>query len=157
MLRGFLASSTSLLLYPHVPPGRARTRRSYNRNSTRITRHVNHDSAAFRIATTHPKSPSPWIPLLAAVVFAVLAALILRMSAAPTWSQAYDPMGSWLISTLVASIPVIVLLGALASTKVHAHWAAVLGLASAMLVAVFAFHMPGKMAAATQCMEPATA
>ena len=103
----------------------------------------------FESQHTHPKSPAPWIPLLAAVVLAVLAALILRMSAAPTWSQGYDPMGSWLISTLVASIPVIVLLGALATTKVHAHWAAVLGLASALLVAVFAFHMPGKMAAAT--------
>jgi lactate permease len=41
------------------------------------------------------------------------------------------------------------LLGALASNKVHAHWAAVLGLAAAMITAIFAFHMPGRMAAAT--------
>src|SRR5581483_7643574 len=39
--------------------------------------------------------------------------------------------------------------GALATTKVHAHYAAVLGLLAALIIDVFAFHMPGRMAAAT--------
>ena len=97
-----------------------------------------------------PVPPSPWVPLLVVVLLAVAATVILRMPAvgAP-WSQGYDPLGHWFISTIVASIPVIVLLGALASNKVSAHWAAVLGLAAAMLTAIFAFHMPGRMAAAT--------
>ena len=104
----------------------------------------------FEVPQKRPGSSSPWIPLIVAVLLAVVAAVILRMpTVGSAWPQAYDPMGSWLISTLVASIPVIVLLGALATTKVSAHWAAVLGLTSALLVAVFAFHMPGRMAAAT--------
>jgi lactate permease len=100
--------------------------------------------------TPKPTGPAPWIPLLVVVVLAIVATVILRMPAlgAP-WSQGYDPLGNWLISTIVASIPVIVLLGALASTRVHAHWAAILGLAAAMITAIFAFHMPGRMAATT--------
>ena len=43
----------------------------------------------------------------------------------------------------------IVLLGTLASGKVSAHYAALIGLATAILVAVFAFHMPARMAATT--------
>ena len=88
--------------------------------------------------------------MLVVVVLAIIATVILRLPAASTpWAQGYDPLGGWLLSTFVASIPVIVLLGALASTKVSAHWAAVLGLAAALIIDVFAFHMPGRMAGAT--------
>jgi lactate permease len=104
----------------------------------------------FETPADKPKPPAPWIPLLVVVLLAVAATVILRMPAVgAAWAQGYDPLGHWLISTIVASIPVIVLLGALASNKVHAHWAAVLGLAAAMITAIFAFHMPGRMAAAT--------
>src|SRR5664279_4406357 len=104
----------------------------------------------FETPADKPKPPAPWIPLLVVVLLAVGATVILRMPAVgAAWAQGYDPLGHWLISTIVASIPVIVLLGALASNKVHAHWAAVLGLAAAMITAIFAFHMPGRMAAAT--------
>ncbi len=103
----------------------------------------------FEKPVNQPVPPSPWIPLLVVVLLAVAAAVILRMPAGAAWAQGYDPTGHWLISTVVASIPVIVLLGALATTKVSAHWAAVLGLAAALVVDVFAFHMPGRMAAAT--------
>ncbi|ABF40729.1 L-lactate transporter [Candidatus Koribacter versatilis Ellin345] len=100
--------------------------------------------------STAKPTASPWIPLAVVVLLAIAATVILRMPpAGAPWSQGYDPLGSWLISTIVASIPVIVLLGALASTKVPAHWSAVLGLSAAMIVAIFAFHMPGRMAAAT--------
>ena len=42
------------------------------------------------------------------------------------WSQVYDPFHSMLLSTLVAAIPVVVLLGALAFLHIKAHWAAIL-------------------------------
>ncbi|ABS69571.1 L-lactate transport [Xanthobacter versatilis] len=62
------------------------------------------------------------------------------------WSQVYDPMGSMLLSTLLAAIPVVVLLGAIGIFEMRAHLAALLGLASALVVAVLAFGMPAKMA-----------
>jgi lactate permease len=63
------------------------------------------------------------------------------------WTQVYAPVASNLfISALVAAIPVILLLGALAFFHVKAHWAAVLGLASAWAVAVFVYGMPARMA-----------
>ena len=48
----------------------------------------------------------------------------------------------------MAAAPVIVLLGALA-LHVKAHYAALLGLASALVIAIFGFHMPARMAGAT--------
>jgi len=63
-----------------------------------------------------------------------------------TWSQSYDPLGSPLASTVVALVPVVVLLGALASHRIRAHWAALAGLGAALLVAVFAIGMPAGMA-----------
>jgi lactate permease len=65
------------------------------------------------------------------------------------WSQVYDPFGALWLSTLVAAIPVVVLLGTLAVLKWHAHTAAIAGLAAALAVAIGAFHMPVTMAAAT--------
>ncbi|HEV1992814.1 MAG TPA: L-lactate permease [Candidatus Acidoferrum sp.] len=66
-----------------------------------------------------------------------------------TWTQVYDPLGHWWLSTLVATLPVVVLLGALAVLRIKAHWAALLGLASSLLIAVGIFKMPGAMAART--------
>jgi lactate permease len=65
------------------------------------------------------------------------------------WSQIYDPFGSLALSTIVAAIPVVVLLGTLALLKWHAHTAALAGLAAALAVAIGAFHMPPTMAFAT--------
>ena len=65
-----------------------------------------------------------------------------------SWQQAYDPLGSMLLSTLVAAIPIIVLLGTLAFLRVKAHWAALLGLASALLISVAVFGMPSSKAGA---------
>ncbi len=61
------------------------------------------------------------------------------------WTQTYDPLGHWWLSTLVAALPVLVLLGALAIFRVKAHWAALLGLAASMLIAAGVFHMPPVM------------
>src|SRR5437870_5223051 len=61
------------------------------------------------------------------------------------WTQAYNPFGSVLLSALAAAIPVVVLLGLLAF-HVRAHLAAVIGLLSALAVAIVAFGMPAKLA-----------
>jgi len=65
------------------------------------------------------------------------------------WTQIYDPARSPALSTAVAALPVVVLLGALALFRVRAHLAALLGLLSALVVATVVFGMPVPMAAAT--------
>jgi len=62
------------------------------------------------------------------------------------WSQVYDPLGHPWLSTLFAALPVVVLLGALAVFKIKAHTAALLGLATSILIATLIFGMPTKMA-----------
>ncbi|HET6883818.1 MAG TPA: lactate permease LctP family transporter, partial [Pirellulales bacterium] len=63
------------------------------------------------------------------------------------WVQIYDPFQSTWLSTLAAATPVIALLGLLA-LGVHAHRAAVAGLATALLVAIAGFGMPARAALA---------
>jgi len=64
------------------------------------------------------------------------------------WSQVYNPLGSAVLSTLAAAIPVAVMLVALAFFHIKAHIAALLGLAAALLVAIFAYAMPAPTALA---------
>jgi lactate permease len=66
-----------------------------------------------------------------------------------TWTQSYLPLGNLYFSALVAALPVVVLLGALAFFHVKAHWAALLGLTVALLIATLVYGMPGSMASAT--------
>jgi lactate permease len=63
-----------------------------------------------------------------------------------TWTQVYDPLGHWWLSTLVAALPILVLLGLLAGLRVKAHLCAVAGAATAVLVAILVFHMPAPLA-----------
>jgi lactate permease len=63
-----------------------------------------------------------------------------------TWNQNYDPLGHWWLSTLLAALPIIVLLGLLAGLKVRAHLCAIAGAATAVLVAILAFKMPALLA-----------
>lgn len=63
------------------------------------------------------------------------------------WSQVYDPLGSPTLSTLIAAVPVVVLLGLLGVLRVQAHIAALLALAASLAVAVLVFGMPAGMAA----------
>ncbi|MBM3877663.1 MAG: L-lactate permease [Verrucomicrobia bacterium] len=65
------------------------------------------------------------------------------------WLQVYNPLGNAVISTLVAALPVVVLLGAIAWFEVRIHLAALTGLAVAFVVALAAYHMPFKAATAT--------
>ncbi len=55
------------------------------------------------------------------------------------WTQNYDPCASAFWSPLVAALPVLLLLGLLASGRASAHVAALAGLAAALLAAVFVF------------------
>src|SRR6185369_8912177 len=66
-----------------------------------------------------------------------------------TWTQTYTPLGNLYLSAFVGALPVIVLLGALAFFHVKAHKAALLGLFSALAIAVFVYRMPWTMAAAS--------
>ncbi len=62
------------------------------------------------------------------------------------WQQVYDPFGNAVLSTLLAAVPVVVMLASLAFFHVKAHLAALMALASALLIAIFAFGMPAGMA-----------
>ena len=62
-----------------------------------------------------------------------------------TWTQNYDPLGNAALSTAVATLPVVVLLGLLAFWHVRAHVAALAGLMVAAAVAIFIFHMPAQL------------
>ena len=62
------------------------------------------------------------------------------------WSQVYDPVGNIWWSAAMAAIPVVVMLGCIAFGHMKAHFAAGLGLASALLVAIFGFGMPAGLA-----------
>jgi lactate permease len=66
-----------------------------------------------------------------------------------TWTQAYTPLGNLYLSAVVAALPVVVLLGALAFFHVKAHKAALLGLLTALVTAVFVYRMPWSMAGAS--------
>ena len=63
------------------------------------------------------------------------------------WTQIYDPLGHWWLSTLVAALPIVVLFGLLAGLKVRPHWCAIAGAATAVLVAIIFFKMPPMLAA----------
>src|SRR5271168_4465510 len=62
------------------------------------------------------------------------------------WTQIYDPLGHWWLSTLVAALPIFVLFGLLAGLKVKPHWCAIAGAATAVVVAILFFKMPAALA-----------
>ncbi len=59
------------------------------------------------------------------------------------WSQVYNPFGNAIVSTIVAALPIVVLLGSLAFFHVKAHWAAILGLIVALAVSDFRLRHAG--------------
>jgi len=63
------------------------------------------------------------------------------------WTQVYDPLGHWWLSTLVAALPIIVLFSLLAGLKVKPHWCAIAGASTAVAVAIVFFKMPPALAA----------
>src|ERR1700723_538059 len=62
------------------------------------------------------------------------------------WTQVYDPLGHWWLSTLVAALPIVVLLGMLAGFKIRPHLCAIAGATTSILCAMFVFGMPGRLA-----------
>jgi lactate permease len=62
------------------------------------------------------------------------------------WTQVYDPLNNWILSTLVAALPILVLFGLLAGLRVRPHWCAIAGAVTAVVVAVTVFGMPFALA-----------
>jgi lactate permease len=101
-------------------------------------------------SASKPQAGGPVPAILMALVLVALVVLAWTgVSPTTPWSQGYDPLGHWWLSTIVATIPVVVLLGTLAFFHMKAHYSAVLGLIAALLIAVSIFHMPVKMASIT--------
>jgi lactate permease len=63
-----------------------------------------------------------------------------------TWTQNYDPFGHWWLSTLLAALPILVLLGLLAGFKARPHLCALAGAATAVAAAITVFGMPARLA-----------
>lgn len=66
-----------------------------------------------------------------------------------SWLQNYDPLGNTFLSTIVAALPVVVLLSAIAWWRIRVHLAALGGLVVALLIALFVYRMPAVAAGAT--------
>lgn len=64
------------------------------------------------------------------------------------WTQVYDPLNSVWLSTALAALPIVLLLGLLGIANWPAPRAALTGLAAAILVATLAYGMPWSMALA---------
>jgi lactate permease len=64
------------------------------------------------------------------------------------WPQNYDPFGNAILSTVVAALPVVVLLGSIAVLRIRIHFSALLGLGTALALALGAYHMPPEAAGA---------
>jgi lactate permease len=56
-----------------------------------------------------------------------------------TWTQNYDPYGSPLLATLLAALPIVLLLGLLATGRISAPLAALIGFVTAFAAAIFIF------------------
>ena len=94
------------------------------------------------------KSPIPAI-LMAFVLVALVVLAWSGVTPTAPWAQGYDPFGHWWLSAIFATFPIVVLLGTLAVFHMKAHYSAILGLVTALLIAVGIFHMPVKMASIT--------
>ncbi len=64
-----------------------------------------------------------------------------------TWPQNYDPFGNWILSTIVASIPVITLFFVLVALKARVWVSALCGMIAAILLALLVFKMPAALVA----------
>ncbi len=64
------------------------------------------------------------------------------------WTQNYDPTGSEILSTIVAIVPVVMLLGTLGLLGWSAPKAAAAGLIASLAVAIGIYHMPWQSAVA---------
>lgn len=65
-----------------------------------------------------------------------------------SWPQNYTPVDGLFTSAAIASLPVVLLLSLLAIWHVRAHWAALAGLGSALLIAMLVYGMPPSLSIA---------
>ncbi len=72
----------------------------------------------------------------------MLEALPLLAAGVDPWIQPTDPLGWWLLSTIAAGAPVLVLLGLIGSGWANAWQSAVAGLLTALGIAIGVFEMP---------------
>ena len=66
-----------------------------------------------------------------------------------SWTQIYNPLGIWWLSTLVAALPILVLFTLLAGLQVKPHLCAIAAAVTAVLVATLVFKMPPALAASS--------
>jgi lactate permease len=64
------------------------------------------------------------------------------------WIQNYNPTGSVFLSTFLAALPIIVLLGCIAFLQIRIHRSALIGLGLALLLALAVYRMPWRSAGA---------
>jgi len=64
------------------------------------------------------------------------------------WLQNYDPLNNAFLSTVLAALPIIILLGSIALFKIKIHFAALFGLLVAILVSLFVYRMPASAVSA---------
>jgi lactate permease len=62
------------------------------------------------------------------------------------WTQVYDPIGHWWLSTLFAALPIIVLFTLMAGLRVRPHLSALAGALTALGASILIFHMPAGLA-----------
>src|SRR5499426_1218647 len=65
-----------------------------------------------------------------------------------TWTQNYDPLGSWPLSTLVAALPVLTLFFVLVVLRKRVWFSAMCGMLTAVILALVVFGMPARMVGA---------
>jgi len=65
------------------------------------------------------------------------------------WLQNYDPLHNPILSTIIAALPIVILLGSIALLRIRIHLAAVAGLAVALVIALVAYRMPARAALPT--------
>jgi lactate permease len=65
------------------------------------------------------------------------------------WTQNYNPLGNAALSTVVAMVPAVTMLGLIAFFRVRVHLAALIAVALAFALAVAVYRMPADMAAAS--------
>lgn len=109
------------------------------------------DSGATRGSRKNASSPLVRAITLVAIA-AIIAGVIYLFQTNPrtgSWKQSYDPTGHWWLSTFVAALPVLVLLGSMAILRLKAHIAAVVGLLTALTIAVLVYGMPARLALTT--------
>ena len=98
-----------------------------------------------------PPQGGTWLTsiLVSVGAVSVVTLALTGSTSAKPWAQTYDPSGHWVLSTICAALPVLVLLGTLALFRMKAHYSASLGLVTAILVAGGLFHMPIRLASIT--------